>query len=147
MANVYGGANQVQANRGFIDTSIAQAVRGEPLYFYGDGTYVRDYVFIDDVVQAFEKSVEMNTAQYNGPYNIGSGVGTPIKEVLQKISHQAKERFNKHVPLFGREFSDTAYGIERRNSIANSNLFKKHTDWEPTISLDAGISRIMDRYT
>lgn len=147
LANVYGGVNQVQENRGFIDASIALAVRGEPLCFYGDGTYIRDYVFIDDVVQAFEKSIMINTPHYNGPYNIGSGVGTPIKEVLQKISHQAKELFNKHVPVVGREFSDTAYGIERRNSITNSDLFKSHTGWAPSISIDDGISRVMDRYT
>jgi UDP-glucose 4-epimerase len=147
LANVYGGVNQVQANRGFIDTSIARAVRGEPLNFYGDGTYIRDYIFIDDVVNAFERSIMKKTPHYNGPYNIGSGVGTPIKEVLQKISHQARELFNKHVPVVSCEFSDTAYGIERRNSITNSDLFKRHTGWEPSISIDNGIRRIMNRYT
>jgi nucleoside-diphosphate-sugar epimerase len=146
LANVYGGINQVQANRGFIDTSIAQAIRGEPLFFFGDGTYLRDYIFIDDVVHAFEKSIETDTPQYNGPYNIGTGQGTPIKKALQMISNQATQRLGKPVPLLGRDFSESAYGIERRNSVTDSSLFKKHTGWEPLISIGTGIGRVMDRH-
>jgi nucleoside-diphosphate-sugar epimerase len=147
LANIYGGSIQVQANRGFIDRSIAQAVRGEPLYFFGSGEFIRDYIFIDDVVEAFEKSIEINTPNYSGPYNIGTGVGSPIKEVLQTISRKTKELFNLDVPVLGREFSDNAYEIERRNSVTNSALFKLHTDWEYKTSVDAGVSRVMERYT
>jgi UDP-glucose 4-epimerase len=147
LANIYGGSNQVQANRGFIDRSIAQAVRGEPLYFFGSGEFIRDYIFIDDVVEAFEKSIEIDTPNYSGPYNVGTGVGSPIKEVLQTISRKTKELFNLDVPVLGREFSDNAYEIERRNSVTNSALFKLHTDWEYKTSVDAGVSRVMERYT
>ena len=54
LANVYGpGAHGRRADRDVLNRMIGAAMIGQPLTIYGTGEYVRDYIFVEDVVDAF----------------------------------------------------------------------------------------------
>lgn len=56
------------------------ALRGVPVLVYGDGSTVRDYVFIDDIVPVVQRSVE--DPSFADLVNVGTGVGTRLDELL-----------------------------------------------------------------
>lgn len=145
LSNVYGSVSKVQENRGFIDKSVEKAILGQPLYYFGSGDYVRDYIYIDDVVNAFVKNIQVDSSVYNGPYNIGSGQGISIKDALEMVSEKAGKYFGNYSPVLEREFPERSYDIERRNSVADSTLFTSQTGWKPKTTFENGLIEIIKR--
>lgn len=82
--NVYGDGE----GKGVIDTFLRRPKKGEPLIIYGDGQQTRDFVHVDDVVEATIKAVGVE-----GTFNVGSGIETKIIDVAQRISRI------HHVPI------------------------------------------------
>ena len=79
VANVYGPTQPARAGFGIVP-AIAQALRdGTPFTRYGTGEAVRDYVFVDDVVEAVLRALDMRAT---GKFNIGSGRGTSVNELI-----------------------------------------------------------------
>lgn len=78
--NVYGDLNKEQ---GVISHFLRKAMAGEPIVVKG-GDQLRDFVFLDDVVEAFIKSLN-GAASYRKTINVGSGVGVSIKEIAEMV--------------------------------------------------------------
>jgi UDP-glucose 4-epimerase len=60
-------------------------ISNEPLTIFGNGDQIRDYVFIQDLIPIFDKSIISNIAD-NQIVNLGTGIGTTIKEIIQNLS-------------------------------------------------------------
>ena len=83
LSNPYGPFQSLKRKQGLINTIIEKAVAGEVLEVWGDGSTVRDYIFIDDVAEAIH-----NALQYQGKekiFNIGTGIGRSVSSVLEHI--------------------------------------------------------------
>lgn len=83
ISNPYGPGQDYKKGVGFIDAVIKKAVSGETIEIWGDGSVVRDYIYIDDVCDMLAF-----LAQYEGEestFNIGSGVGTSQNGVIRII--------------------------------------------------------------
>jgi UDP-glucose 4-epimerase len=63
-----------------VANAFDAALRGVPVLVYGDGSTVRDYVFIDDIVPVVQRSVE--DPSFADLVNVGPGVGTRLDELL-----------------------------------------------------------------
>lgn len=83
LSNPYGPYQRPNGKLGVISTFVYQALKNEELQVYGDGTVVRDYIYIDDAISAILKVA--NSDNVNNVYNIGSGIGTSIKEIINLI--------------------------------------------------------------
>ncbi len=83
LANPYGPYQRPNGILGAISTFTYKALKGEDIVVYGDGSVVRDFVYIDDVVEAVIKIANGNSA--HKIFNLGSGYGTSILEVLKTI--------------------------------------------------------------
>ena len=94
-----------------------------------------DFIYIDDVIAAFENAVLMNYP--SGIYNLGSGSSTPIIEVC-KIAEKIIIGTNN---LSQKLKNDTENTIISTDFWANISESKKHLDWYPTISLEQGITK------
>mgnify|MGYP003320055943 CR=1 FL=1 len=68
---------------GAITTFTYKALKGEEIQVYGDGSVMRDFIFIDDAVRGILKIVEGNDRHHT--FNLGCGYGTSIKCVLETI--------------------------------------------------------------
>ena len=83
LANPYGPYQRPNGVLGAVTTFTYKALKHEPITVYGDGSVVRDFIYIDDAVRGI-----LNIVSGDAPervYNLGSGHGTSIREVLDTI--------------------------------------------------------------
>jgi UDP-glucose 4-epimerase len=129
ISNAYGPGQPVGRNFGAISTFATRALRGDPISIFGDGSVVRDYIYIDDLVRAMIAAGRL----HGGPYviNIGSGVGKSLNDIIfvlgriltkdVKVEHLAKREFD--VPV----------------SVLDISLAKAALNWMPQIPFEVGI--------
>lgn len=82
-SNPYGPGQNIFGRQGLIATSLGKIQKNEPLTIWGDGLVVRDYIYIDDLAQAVCDLLEKNICYET--YNIGSGIGYSINQVIDII--------------------------------------------------------------
>lgn len=81
LANPYGPYQRPNGQLGAVTTFIYKALKNETIHVYGDGSVIRDFIYIDDVVTGILNVVKGNEKLVN----LGSGRGTSIKQVLEHI--------------------------------------------------------------
>jgi nucleoside-diphosphate-sugar epimerase len=140
LANVYGfGGVSINRNRGILNTMMERAVAGQPLTLYGDGAGVRDFIHVDDVVEAICAALNCERVSDGRSYVIASGRGTSLAETFRLVAEEAQRATGRmpeirHVP----EPADL-HPIERRNFIGNSRRYQELTGWRPRIALAEGV--------
>lgn len=147
LANVYGpGPVSSSKDRGIVNMMIRRAINEEPLTIYGDGEYIRDYIFINDVVDAFLKAA-IHVDQFNGEhFDIGTGRGHSIATMMNMISERAFNRTGIRAPVMHVNPPDNLSIIEKRNFIADSGKFISCTEWKPATDLKMGIDITLDYF-
>ena len=125
--NVYGdGMNPYGEYSSLIPKFKRMAREGSQPTIYGTGEQKRDFVHVDDVVNAFIQATKVS-----GTFNIGSGKCYSVNEVFEMIFK------NKNTePLYG------SPQIEPRKTLADLSLSRKVLKWEPTISLEEGLEKL-----
>lgn len=129
--NIYG---PFQKN-GLIPTLYKKIVNNEPLTVFGKGDQVRDYVFIEDVVQFFSKACSTNNM--NSIFNMGTGQGTTILEIINIMSDilNVKPQIDFQPPRpgeIGNFVSDTTLLQSKFGSVPNTPIregLKKTIEW------------------
>jgi UDP-glucose 4-epimerase len=86
IANPFGPFQLALKNQGVIAALIARALRGEAVEIWGDGSVVRDFIFVDDVVDAFTAAMAHESGER--VFNIGSGKGRSLLDVIAAIENQ-----------------------------------------------------------
>jgi UDP-glucose 4-epimerase len=141
LANVYGpGSKSSSSDRGILNMMIINALAGKELTVYGEGDYIRDYVFIDDVVGAFLTAgayMHVINGQY---YVIGSGKGHSIKEMAETVRDLVAKIADKHVKIVHVPIPPDLSKIELRHFVADIRKFSIASGWEPKFSLQKGVS-------
>jgi UDP-glucose 4-epimerase len=79
LGNVYGPRLDNEPGTGFVERALAAVSREEPVVIYGDGAQSRDFIFVEDVVDAF---VRASLSEKASQYNIGSGQETEINTMI-----------------------------------------------------------------
>lgn len=83
LANPYGPYQRPNGQLGVVTTFIHKALHQEEIVVYGDGSVVRDFLYIDDAIRAIITIAE-GEAEHR-LFNVGSGHGTSVQEVIDKI--------------------------------------------------------------
>ncbi len=135
--SVYGPHEQEKGNFANIVTQFYWKMRDDekPL-IYGDGTQTRDFTHVDDVVQACLKAAE-SSLEYE-IINVGTGKETNFNKVVEMLN----EKLGKSIDPEYQENPIKNY-VER--TLADISKAKKLLDYEPTISLEEGIERMIER--
>jgi len=119
-----------------VSNFIVQALQGQDLTIYGDGSQTRSFCYVDDLIEGFVRL--MNTDGVTGPVNIGNpGEFTMLQLadlVLKKVAGPSKIT---HLPLPGDDPK------QRRPDIT---IAKRDLGWEPTISLDKGLDSTIEYF-
>lgn len=87
LSNPYGPYQRPDGRLGAVTTFTNRALKGETIEVYGDGSVIRDYIYIDDAVKAV-LNISFCECKYK-VYNVGSGIGISIHEVLKEIKEIA----------------------------------------------------------
>jgi nucleoside-diphosphate-sugar epimerase len=143
LANVYGLAGEsVNSNRGIINAMMRRALNGEPLTIYGDGAYLRDFVHLDDVVEAFARAADAGPNLCDGSsYVVATGKGASLVGAYRLIRDAAESATGRRVEIRHVPEPADLHPIERRNFVGNSALYQRRTGWRPRVTLADGIWR------
>jgi nucleoside-diphosphate-sugar epimerase len=121
-----------------------KAVSGENLTLYGKGEFVRDYIFVEDVIYAFLAAL-LNMDQLNKKHFVlGSGEGNSIAKMVGEIIEQVAQKTGVRVKVNSIQPPNGLSPIEARNFIADSKSFSNITGWLPKYSLSKGISQTIE---
>ncbi|MES2828417.1 MAG: NAD-dependent epimerase/dehydratase family protein [Bacteroidota bacterium] len=135
--NVYGpGQSLKNPYTGILSIFSRLALQNEPINIFEDGLETRDFVYIDDVVNATASCL---TTIYEGQYaiNIGSGVPTSVLEVAKEITSYLKSTSEIEVSGVFREG-------DIRHNYADLTIAKKILNFHPQWSFKEGISQFLD---
>jgi UDP-glucose 4-epimerase len=135
--NAYGpGQNLPASHPPVIPYFLRNAVRVGTIIIHGDGKQTRDYVYVDDVVRAMVAAATAPSLN-NLVINIGSGIETDIRTLVQMIQHLT----NSKGEIIFNPRSDP--GVERM--CADLTLAKQKLDYTPQISLEQGLRLTLER--
>ena len=140
LCNVYGGLRENQSSdRGIIDKVFFKALAGETITIYNNGSYIRDYIYIEDVVRAILKTLK-NQNKVNGKkFFIGSGKGMKIKDAFYTAIKVAQSMTKKEPKVSFLDNPSALSLIEKRSFVANIDNFTNCTKWKPKYSLETGL--------
>ncbi|MCA9400228.1 MAG: NAD-dependent epimerase/dehydratase family protein [Candidatus Omnitrophica bacterium] len=147
LANVYGpGVRGSQLDRGITNLMVQRALRGEEMTVYGEGGYVRDYVYIDDIIQAFLLAGQYHQRLHGGHFLIGRGEGFTFLEMMELIKVLVERDTHRDVSIKQVAPPEHLSPIEFRHFVADHRLFMFKTAWEPAVSLEDGLKRTIHYY-
>lgn len=130
LANIYGPGQYKGGEAGVITIFIDNAVHGRQSTLYGDGKQTRDFVYVDDTVDAFVKAAE---SDFVGCLNVGRGAEVNIQEVVGAIESSLGEKM------------DLKYDDAREGEVIRSCLDPARTqqtlDWQPRTDLFTGVDK------
>ncbi len=141
ITNPYGPFQRREQDRyGIINWFIHRAVTGQDLPVYGSGTQVRDYVHVDDVVNACLLAGAAPAA--NGMiFNVGSGTGVSFSHMADLVIQAAGRGSIRFA-----EWPPEAAGVETGDFIADVGLVGRLLGWRPRVRLDDGIKEVVAKY-
>lgn len=133
LANPFGERQRINAAQGAIAVFLGKALRHEKIEIWGDGSVIRDYIHISDVISAMLKSVT-----YQGPehvFNIGSGQGVSLNEVLDGIESVTGQPVTRcYTPQRAFDVPISVLAITRAMSAL---------DWAPKTTFITGLEKMM----
>ena len=146
LANVYGPSltESRTENRGILNRFTRMGLEGKKIQIYGDGNNIRDYVYIDDVVNAFLHASIIDSTE--NIFNVSSGVGTKIKKVFNLISSEVEKHSGVSGVVENVDWPKGINEIEKRNFIGSIELLKSLSEWAPSVSLEEGIKFLVNHY-
>jgi UDP-glucuronate decarboxylase len=129
--NTYGPAMQPDDGR-VVSNFIVQALKGEDLTIYGDGSQTRSFCYVDDLIEGFVRLMD-SPPSVTGPVNLGNPVEFTIGELAEQVIRQTGSRSKiVHRPL---PVDDPR---QRRPDIS---LAMRELGWQPKVPLAAGLDR------
>lgn len=130
-SNAYGPGQDLRRGFGFVRTVLEHARNDSPLEIWGDGDAVRDFVYVEDVAEAIALAIG-NPAD-NGTYNVGSGQGHTLNEVLTLAKRViGMEISTQHIPAREGDVREVVLDISR---------IRAALGWQPWINLEEGLRR------
>jgi UDP-glucose 4-epimerase len=139
--NVYGPRCQMHHGfYGILNWFITNVHLGKPITVYGDGQQTRDYVFVEDVVDAFVRAALCESI-INDLFFIGSGVETLFLDMVKNVINCMGKGEYKHIP-----FPPERENIDIRKFVISFEKFKQATGWGPKFDLNSGINKTIDFY-
>lgn len=135
-ANVYGPRQDPHGEAGVVAIFAQALLSGRPTKVFGDGSNTRDYVFVDDVVDAFVRA--SGEAGGGQRFNVGTGVETSDRELHTSV---AKAVGAPDEP----EFHPRRLGDLQRSCL-DISLAGEVLGWSPQVALDDGVARTVDYF-
>ena len=135
MANVYGPRQNPHGEAGVVSIFAGKLLSHERPVIYGDGSQTRDFVYVDDVVDAFVRSVDKGGGLL---MNIGTGVETSVQQLFDVMARLTG--FKQHA----------RYDPPRAGEVPRSALDPSragiHIGWQPWTTVEEGVARTLEHF-
>jgi UDP-glucuronate decarboxylase len=133
--NTYGPRMHPNDGR-VVSNFIVQALKGEDITVYGDGSQTRSFCYVDDLIEGFVRM--MNQDDFIGPVNLGNPGEFTILQLAEMVIRMTKSRskiINNPLP------EDDP--LQRKPII---DIAREKLGWEPNVSLEEGLERTIDYF-
>lgn len=118
-----------------VSNFIRQALAGEPLTIYGDGSQTRSFCYVDDLIEGL---LRMMDGEQTGPINLGNPAEVTIGEVAETIRR-----------LTGSSSEITRVELpedDPQRRCPDISLARRHLQWQPSTDLETGLARTIDAF-
>lgn len=141
LTNTYGPRMRVKdARQTFLGIWIKRIIDGEPLLVYGDGKQIRDFNYVDDVVDAMIACAASEDA--NGEiFNLGADDPINLKDTAQLMIDVVKDGTYQIIP-----FPPERKSIDIGDYYADYRKIRAKLGWKPKLSLQEGLTKTLDYY-
>lgn len=129
-SNPYGPRQGHVGVQGVVTTFLNRVSRNEPIEIWGDGSVVRDYLYVDDLARLCVTAADSGKV---GVYNGGSGQGTSLREIIEHIEQATGRPLN---PVF-----KPARPVDVPRSVLDMSLVMDEFDWRWKTGLPEGIQK------
>jgi UDP-glucose 4-epimerase len=136
VANPYGPGQSAMKGQGVIADFMHKIKNDTPIEVWGDGSSVRDYIYIDDLISI---CVMAGKTEIMGTFNVGSGIGNSVKEIISSIESITGLKANVNY-LKARRF-------DVKSVVLDISETKKLFSWQINYDLFEGIKKYHDRLT
>jgi UDP-glucose 4-epimerase len=134
-SNPYGSGQKRMGVQGFIGTCINHALNGTTLNVWGDGSVIRDYIHVSDVVSATLSAVNNMPSSI---YNISSAVGYSLNDIIKIVEEVTDKKINVEYKA-GRDF-------DIPKMILNNQKAINELGWVPRVNIQQGVSEAAASY-
>ena len=133
--NTY-GPRMHHADGRVVSNFIVQALTGEPITLYGDGSQTRSFCYVDDLIDGFVRLMETGP-EVTGPINLGNPGEFTIRELAEKTIARIASRTGARSPLLERPLPQDD-PRQRRPDITRARAL---LGWSPRVALEEGLDR------
>ncbi|MCB0207879.1 MAG: NAD-dependent epimerase/dehydratase family protein [Anaerolineae bacterium] len=129
--NPYGERQNIEKGQGFIAYAMQQIAQNKEITVWGDGSVVRDFFYVEDLVDALR--LMLDDEESHKTYNVGSGQGLSLNEIIESL----REITHQQIPVTYQEGrpADVPYNALDISRISST------LGWTPKISLTTGLAR------
>ncbi|GLU48700.1 NAD-dependent epimerase/dehydratase family protein [Nocardiopsis ansamitocini] len=142
LPTVFGPAPIPPGDKGVLATMARRALTGEPLTLWHGSEVRRDFLFVDDVADAFAAAVEHADALAGGHWLLGTGRGVPLRGAFETVAKIVGECTGSP-PVPVTDVPPPAHVVpgDNRSAAADPSRFRSLTGWSPRVSLRDGLER------
>ncbi len=141
LTNVYGPRQLIRHNRqGFIGWFIRLAIEGKAIQIYGDGSQMRDFVYVDDAADAFLRAGACDAVN-GGVFNVGGDQPVSHRDLTSMLVRVAGTGSVQYI-----EWPAEKKAIDIGSFYADSSRFASAAGWKPAVPLEEGLRRTVAFY-
>jgi UDP-glucose 4-epimerase len=128
LANPYGPHQIAKSGQGVVAMFFEKLHKGDIIEVWGDGSAVRDFIYIDDVVEAL---IRVGQSHLEGEFNLGSGQGLSISRILEEVCSSAG--LEPRLKLL------SSRGVDVSENVLNCEKLHLSLNWQPETPLSMGL--------
>jgi len=128
LSNPYGPRQGHLGSQGVIGIFLRRIIQGQPIKIWGDGSIIRDYIYITDAVSACMAALKLDQS---GIFNIGNGEGDSLLDIIKEIEHCTGK--NAEIDF------EPSRGFDVKTVVLDTSLAKNVLGWQPEYSLRRGV--------
>ena len=135
--NTY-GERMLENDGRVVSNFVVQALKGEEVTIYGDGTQTRSFCYVSDLVEGLIKLMNTEADDIHMPVNLGNPTEFTMNELAQEVSKAVGKDINiKYLPLPQDDPKQRQPNIERAKKLLN---------WEPKVPLAEGLKKTVEHF-
>lgn len=134
---IYGYRQFGIEDQGWVAWFIIAALKGRPISIYGDGKQVRDVLFIDDLLDAYQAAVDNIDVAAGQVYNIGGGPANTMS-IWAEFGPLLERLLGRPIPV---TYADWRPG-DQRIYVSDIRKAQRELGWSPRISVEEGVTRL-----
>ncbi|MBS1249021.1 MAG: CDP-paratose 2-epimerase [Chloroflexi bacterium] len=136
---IYGPRQFGIEDQGWVAWFVIAAITGRPITIYGDGKQVRDVLYVEDLLDAYDLAVENISVAQGQVYNVGGGSENTLS-IWQEFGSLLEELLGREIPV---TWDDWRPG-DQRVFIADIRKAKRDLDWAPKTDVKTGVTRLFN---